>query len=202
MSQIDKPRSSASSTPAPVVSGQPADRDGSCSLAVVVVSYNVRDLLAACLTATYASLQMSPELKATVWVVDNASVDGSAAMVAAEFPDVRLIPSPANLGFAGGNNLALKALGFRENRPQVQGAPQEEAARLGFWGRMGLSGENPDLVLLLNPDAEPVADAIGQMAQFLIRHPDVGGAGAPPALSGRPFPARGFRFPGSVSALV
>ena len=139
---------------------------------------------------------MSPGLKATVWVVDNASADGSAAMVAADFPDVRLIPSPANLGFAGGNNLALKALGFRENRPQVLEDTQEVAARPGFWERMGLSGENPDLVLLLNPDAEPVADAIGQMTQFLIGHPDVGGVGAHLRYPDGRFQHGAFGFPG------
>ena len=81
------------------------------SLAVVVVSYNVRDLLRACLRATYRQPgAASPELgRGASWVVDNASADGSAEMVAAEFPQVRLIASPENLGFAGGNNLALRA---------------------------------------------------------------------------------------------
>ena len=114
------------------------------TLAVVVVSYNVRDLLAACLSATFASLAASPELDATVHVVDNASRDGSAEMVAREFPSVRLTASADNLGFAGGNNLILRELGF---------------------GRPGCAA--PDAALLLNPDAEPLDDAIGQMAAFL-----------------------------------
>jgi hypothetical protein len=83
----------------------------SVTLAVVVVSYNVRDLLRVCLAGTYASLDRSPELDATVWVVDNASADGSAGMVAADFPQARLIPSSENLGFPGGNNLVLRRLG-------------------------------------------------------------------------------------------
>ena len=45
-------------------------------------------------------------------MVDNASADGSAEMVAAEFPQARLVASRENLGFAGGNNLALRELGF------------------------------------------------------------------------------------------
>ncbi len=61
--------------------------------------------------ATYASLAASPELDATVWVVDNASGDGSAEMVAAEFPQARLIARDDNLGFAGGNNLVLRGTG-------------------------------------------------------------------------------------------
>ena len=84
------------------------------SLAIIVVSYNVCDLLRACLRATCADLARASEIDATVWVVDNASADGSAAMVAAEFPQVRLVASRENLGFAGGNNLVLRALGFGE----------------------------------------------------------------------------------------
>ena len=44
-----------------------------------------------------------------VWVVDNASTDRSGEMVSAEFPQVHLIPSSENVGFARANNLALKA---------------------------------------------------------------------------------------------
>ena len=131
----------------------------STSLAIIVVSYNVRDLLQACLAATLASLKGSPELSATILVVDNASMDGSAAMVAAEFPSVRLIASPTNLGFAGGNNLALKALGFRERRPelsQVAATTEVAAGYENYWQRLGMQpDELVDLVLLLNPDAEP-----------------------------------------------
>ena len=72
----------------------------------------MRELLRACLEATFASLARAPEIDATVWVVDNASADGSAEMVAAEFPQVRLVASRENLGFAGGNNLVLRELGF------------------------------------------------------------------------------------------
>jgi hypothetical protein len=49
----------------------------------------------------------SPLLTGEVIVVDNASSDGSAAMVGAFFPWVRLIASPDNLGFTGGNNRAI-----------------------------------------------------------------------------------------------
>jgi GT2 family glycosyltransferase len=63
---------------------------------VAVVSWNTRDLLRACLVS------LAPELeagRAEVWVVDNGSSDGSAGMVRAEFPDVRLVESGDNLGF-------------------------------------------------------------------------------------------------------
>ncbi len=170
----------------------------SSQLAVIVVSYNTRELLRACLQATLASLARSPALAATVWVVDNASSDGSAALVAGEFPQVRLLPSPANLGFAGGNNLALKALGFREPRPVIPEVAQALAGgHQAFWERAGLAPASlPDLVLLLNSDAEPVGDAIGRMAQFLVSRPNVGGAGAQLRYPDGRFQHGAFRFPG------
>ncbi|MCG2769547.1 MAG: glycosyltransferase, partial [Anaerolineae bacterium] len=70
-------------------------------LAIVVVSYNTRELTRECLDSVYASLERS-ELDAVVYVVDNASSDGSADMVRAHFPQVRLIASEENLGFARG----------------------------------------------------------------------------------------------------
>lgn len=170
----------------------------SLTLAVVIVSYNVRDLLQDCLAATFASLARSPELATSVWVVDNASADGSAALVAANFPQVHLLPSETNLGFAAGNNLALKALGFREPRPVVPEVGQAIAqGHQPFWQRSGLGAEaTPDLVLLLNPDAEPVDDAIGQMAHFLAAHPEAGGVGAQLRYPDGRFQHGAFRFPG------
>ncbi|MCK4472571.1 MAG: glycosyltransferase, partial [Anaerolineae bacterium] len=76
-------------------------------LAVVIVSWNVRDLLVACLRSIFADLDRSG-LTAQVWVVDNASADGTPEMVAEEFPSVHLVVSQENLGFAAGNNLALR----------------------------------------------------------------------------------------------
>jgi len=68
-------------------------------VAVAVVSWNTRDLLRHCLRSL---VDQSP---AEVWVVDNASQDGSAAMVAQEFPSVRLVASERNLGFGPAVNL-------------------------------------------------------------------------------------------------
>ena len=80
-------------------------------LVVVTVSYNTRDLLADCLQSVFAGLQRSG-LAGEVGVVDNASADGSAEMVRERFADVRLIAHGENLGFAAGNNLALRPMGF------------------------------------------------------------------------------------------
>jgi N-acetylglucosaminyl-diphospho-decaprenol L-rhamnosyltransferase len=157
------------------------------SLSVIVVSYNVRELLRACLEATFASLARGSEVEAAVWVVDNASADGSTEMVAAEFPQARLVASRENLGFAGGNNLALRALGFGEQKSVERGAWSVEQA---------LPTPRPDLVLLLNPDAEPVEDAVGRMAEFLLAHPEVGGVGAQLRYPDGRFQHGAFRFPG------
>ncbi|MBN1814044.1 MAG: glycosyltransferase [Anaerolineae bacterium] len=71
-------------------------------LAVVIVSWNVRDLLAICLRSLIVDLEQSG-LKAQVWVVDNASADGTPEMAAEAFPSVRLVASDENPGFVRGN---------------------------------------------------------------------------------------------------
>ncbi len=114
-------------------------------LAIVIVSWNVKDLLRRCLVATQASLQAG-DLAAEIIVVDNASHDGTPAMLRSEFPEVQLIEAGANLGFTAGNNLALRML---LQRPDG----------------------GPEFALLLNPDTEPVADAIPRLVAFLQRHP-------------------------------
>lgn len=73
-------------------------------LSVVIVSYNTRADLHACLTATSAA---SPPVE--IIVVDNASSDGSAQMVARDFPHVTLIQPGHNTWFCGGNNLGIDA---------------------------------------------------------------------------------------------
>lgn len=72
-------------------------------ISIVIVNYNTLDLLRQCLRSLR---EHAPD--AEVIVTDNASHDGSPQMVQAEFPEVRLIVSAENIGFAGGNNLALK----------------------------------------------------------------------------------------------
>lgn len=74
-------------------------------LSVVIVNYNARDLLRACLH----SLQASEDVALEIIVVDNASQDGSAQMVRAEFPTVRLLAQTTNTWFCGGNNIGSAA---------------------------------------------------------------------------------------------
>lgn len=73
-------------------------------LSVVVVNWNVKDLLRACLHSLLVAGQTTPQLATEIIVVDSASSDGSVEMVRREFPQVRLIASEQNLGYAGGNN--------------------------------------------------------------------------------------------------
>lgn len=116
-------------------------------LGIVIVNYNVRDLLRDCLASVYDS---RGDLQ--VCVVDNGSTDGSADMVAAEFPQVHLIRAE-NRGFAAGNNLGLRAFGF----------PDAGQSRY---------------VLLLNPDTILPPSALADMLAFMEAHPQAGAAGA------------------------
>ena len=82
------------------------DEQRGAALSVIVLSYNVREYLALALRTAEAACQ---GIRAEIIVVDNDSSDGSAEMVERDFPDVRLIRSGANLGFAGGNNVGIDA---------------------------------------------------------------------------------------------
>jgi N-acetylglucosaminyl-diphospho-decaprenol L-rhamnosyltransferase len=71
-------------------------------LAIGIVNWNTRELLISCLTRLAVA-----EPDAAVWVLDNGSADGSACAVREAFPQVHLLESPFNLGFAGGVNRLL-----------------------------------------------------------------------------------------------
>jgi GT2 family glycosyltransferase len=135
---------------------------------IIIVSWNVRDLLRGCLRSLLASSQVrfagAPEaaplvvgtdtqapycasaLTAEIIVVDNGSTDDSPAMVAAEFPWVALLANAENRGFTGGNN-------------------------------QGLELSRGEYVLFLNPDTVVVEDALVAMVAYMRGHPEVGGVG-------------------------
>ena len=73
-------------------------------VSIVIASWNVRQLLRGCLQSLRDALQ---RLTHEVFVVDNASTDGSADMVRTEFPEVTLIANRENVGFGRANNQAL-----------------------------------------------------------------------------------------------
>ncbi len=119
-------------------------------LGIVIVNYNTRNLLRTCLRTVYAS---RGDLTFEVCVVDNGSTDGSAEMVAAEFPQVHLIANADNRGYPAANNQGLRAFGY----PDGVDAPR--------------------FALLLNPDTELPEDALAGMLAFMAEHPEAGVAG-------------------------
>ncbi|NJN66851.1 MAG: glycosyltransferase family 2 protein [Chloroflexaceae bacterium] len=117
-------------------------------LAVVILNYNRADLLVECLRSIYRS---PTRCHLEVWVVDNASTDGSAERVRGQFPQVRLVVSTRNGGFAAGNNLALR---------QIIAAP-----------------DAPAMTMLLNNDTVVPEGALDGLVDYLGSHPEVGVVG-------------------------
>ena len=75
-------------------------------LAVIIVSFNTRDCLDACLRSLHAP---RPRCSHEIVVVDNGSRDGSPARVRAAWPAVRVIEAGRNLGYAAANNAGIRA---------------------------------------------------------------------------------------------
>ncbi len=136
-------------------------------LSIIIVNWNVHDLLRDCLMAIQRSPgvvlaeaqqggeaaqhlppshPLQPAITAEVIVVDNASSDGSAEMVATQFPWVRLIANPDNRGFAAANN-------------------------------QGLAISRGRYVLFLNPDTVVVDDALRALVHYMDLHPEAGAVG-------------------------
>ena len=74
-------------------------------LSVIIVSYNTREILRACLDSLFMA---GKDLAMEVIVVDNASRDQTVSMLLQDFPAVKVIASDVNLGFAAGNNVGFK----------------------------------------------------------------------------------------------
>jgi GT2 family glycosyltransferase len=129
---------------------------GNLDLAIVILNYNTRDLLRACLRSVFAS---EGALRFHVCVVDNASTDGSAAMVAAEFPLTHLIANRINSGYSAGNNDALRWYGFGTE-------PSNADTR-----------QLPRYALLLNPDTLVPPTALAAMVRYMDERPQIGVAG-------------------------
>ncbi|MCA1585607.1 MAG: glycosyltransferase family 2 protein [Acidobacteria bacterium] len=75
------------------------------TLDIIIVSYNVRDELDACL---HSLTTRTNEYSARVTVVDNGSTDGTVAMLRARWPDVDVIAHDTNVGFAAANNVGIR----------------------------------------------------------------------------------------------
>lgn len=120
------------------------------ALSSVVVSYNVARLLERCLAAVLADDVPGGH---EVIVVDNASTDGSAALVRERFPRVRLVPNETNVGFARATNQGLALARGRALlllNPDAEPQPGALAALLAFLdGHADAAAVGP---ALRNPD--------------------------------------------------
>ncbi len=151
-------------------------------LSVIIVSWNVRDLLRACLASLQASAGVcwvddggagpasasERPIQAEIILIDNASHDGTPAMVAAEFPWVSVLANQDNRGFTRGNN-------------------------------QGLALSRGRYVFFLNPDTEVGGDTLATLAAYMASHPSVGAVGpelrygdGTPQSSRRRFPTLGM----------
>ena len=74
-------------------------------LSVVIVSYNVRELLTACIDSV---VKASEGIDAEVFVVDNKSADDTVEVICRDYPWVHLINNKENLGFSKANNIAIR----------------------------------------------------------------------------------------------
>lgn len=137
-------------------------------LSVVIVNYNVKYYLEQCLRSLYRSLK---GVEAEVFVVDNHSKDGSVEYLSRRFPDVHLIASPHNLGFARANNLAIS---------------ESEAEYVLLLNPDTLVGESTITEALQFMDAHPDAGSLG------VRMLDVEGRDAKESRRGLPSPMVAF----------
>ena len=151
-------------------------------LSVVIVSFNVRELLRGCLQALVPSSKFQVpssgvcSVEHETWnmeliVVDNASADGSAAMVQQEFPAVQLIVNTENRGYAAANN-------------------------------QGISAAHGRYVLLLNPDTVVLDEALANLVRFLDEHPRAGAVGGRLLNADGSFQHSAFRFPTLTMTLL
>lgn len=137
----------------PAPDGQPA---AGLDLAIVILSYNTKELLRDCLRSVLAC---EGDFAYQVCVVDNASVDGSVELVQREFPTVHLIAERANRGYSAGNNVALRWFGFGGDPYQAQ------------------VDALPRYVLLLNSDTLTPPATFAKMIAFMDAQPQIGVAG-------------------------
>ncbi len=117
-------------------------------LSVVIVNWNVRDLLRACLRSLEGA-----GCAVEIIVVDNGSSDGSVEMVRAEFPHVHLIPNAENRGFTVANNQGIEVA---SGRYVLLLNPDTEVVGDALTTMVEFADANPDVGVvgpqLLNPD--------------------------------------------------
>ncbi len=151
-------------------------------LAVIIVSWNTRELTLDALRTLFGDLN-SHGPDADVWVVDCASADGTPQAIQQGFPQVRLVASDKNLGFAGANNHVLRMLGFGADRH----VPIEQL---------------PKAVYLLNPDTRTHAGTTRTLYDALFSLPKAGVVGARLQYGDGAFQHGAFEFPGLRQLII
>jgi hypothetical protein len=151
-------------------------------LAVVIVNWNTRALTLDALQTLTDDIAVHGPPSTQIWVVDNSSADGSVAAIRASFPQVNIIESKENLGFAGGNNAALRAMGFGDESIGPDTLPRA--------------------VYLLNSDTRTHSGATNELFQTLFEIEDAGVVGARLTFADGTFQHSAFAFPGLVQLWV
>lgn len=136
-------------------------------VAIIIVSWNVREYLADCLRSVCNDLSQS-QLHGETWVVDNASTDGTVSLVKDLYPQVHVVNNETNTGFAAANNQ----------------------------GMLAASEAKPRYYFLLNPDTFIRPGAIRELVTCLDERPKAGIAGARLIYGDGRFQHSAFYFPG------
>ncbi len=144
-------------------------------LAVVIVTWNIRDLALQALQSLYKDLENSG-LATAIYVVDSASTDGTPEAIAQSFPQVNLTASKENLGFGGGNNTALRQIGFGDSDTSLVDLPRA--------------------VYLLNPDTIVQSGSTRRLFDSLMADEQTGLVGANLSYGDGSFQHGAFHFPG------
>ena len=110
-------------------------------LAISIINYKTKDLSEKCIKSI---LEKKWKINYQIWLVDNASNDGSLEYLKENFPKVNFIKSNNNLGFAGGHNLALKKI------------------------------KNSRYIAILNSDTEVTGEVLDGMVKFLDENEKIG----------------------------
>ncbi len=125
-----------------------AINDQPLDVAIIIVSWTVRQYITECLRSVFSELRQSG-LRGRVWTIDNKSTDGTIEYVRDLFPNVEIVANQKNVGFGAANN---------------QGIQQAQK-------------EQPRYYLLLNPDTLVRSGSISRMVNFLDSNPQVGMVG-------------------------
>lgn len=164
-------------------------------LAIVIVSWNVWDLLRACLESIARQSEptddphirrFGPTGAATlrVLVVDNASSDATPSLLPTRYPWVEAILSAENLGFTGGNNRGLEALGF-----DMRERGRQKGQNLGKGWDAGMTRDasppqhpiipssHPHFVYFLNPDTEVLPNSLWTLYAGISHDGSIGAIG-------------------------